>query len=284
MKQLGLMDLLQLAGYDPSWRAKMVRHQHARYPVRELLRNQWLELYQSYQSKPVFHKIDVVVSFFGLSRNRAGLFGVFRKRDVVSAADGPAPASCPWAKEWKGQCAYFYRLDRLSGFEAFEDRLVIDWGRGALAWHQRLSNKPVLELTPKGRRLPPFDDYLEFSLSFAELKELVLNPEAHRDWQARLEAVGGVYLILAEPSGRQYVGSATGAGGIWARWAEYARTGHAGNQLLRELIATSSQYPAKFRFSLLQILPKSVGQEEVLQWEARYKEKLGSRAIGLNAN
>jgi hypothetical protein len=43
---LGVLDILKLHGFDPALRTKFVRHQHDRYPVEELRRQDWLELYQ----------------------------------------------------------------------------------------------------------------------------------------------------------------------------------------------------------------------------------------------
>jgi hypothetical protein len=162
--------------------------------------------------------------------------------------------------------------------------LVIDWGKGPINWHQHLSNKPVLELLPEGRRLPVFDDYLEFTLAYKELRELYQHQAAHRDWRGALEAVAGVYLILAETTGQQYVGSAYGAAGVWGRWEQYARTGHGGNKKLMDLLERDTDYPERFRFSLLQILPKTLIRDEVIKREGLYKAKLGTRATGLNSN
>jgi hypothetical protein len=47
-------------------------------------------------------------------------------------------------------------------------------------------------------------------------------------------AVAGVYLVLAQTSGKQYVGSAYGPSGIWERWRKYAISGDGGNVQLRE--------------------------------------------------
>ena len=47
---------------------------------------------------------------------------------------------------------------------------------------------------------------------------------------------------------------------------------------------SSSDYPEGFRFSLLQILPKTLTRDEVIKREGLYKLKLGTRAIGLNLN
>jgi hypothetical protein len=161
---------------------------------------------------------------------------------------------------------------------------VIDWGAGALAWHQNLKNKPIIEMLPTGRILEPFTDYLDFSLSFRQLTELAASASAHRDWVSSLSAVAGVYLILAQSSGHQYVGSAYGLDGIWGRWLQYAINGHGGNSNLRDLMASDSAYPNAFRFSVLQVLPKTTTAPEVIRWETQYKAKLGSRATGLNLN
>jgi hypothetical protein len=194
-------------------------------------------------------------------------------------------ADCPWSETWHREASYFYDLVRDPRFDDLRDRLVIEWGGATRSWCQNLSNKRVLELKEPGRCLPPFDDYLEFSLSHGELVELFENAEAHREWRARLSAVAGVYLILAEDTGAQYIGSATGEDGIWGRWSDYARNGHGGNQLLRKLVRSDpALYPNGFRFSILQILPKTMSRDEVIARESVYKDKLGTRSVGLNRN
>jgi len=283
--EIGLIDILKLAGFDSSLSTRLVRHQDRRYPLAEFRRRGWLELYQSYQSKPKFHGVDQIVSFYGLPGARAAFYGVYNVRGHRPASDGLTLVDCDWSQRWNQESKFFYDLECDSRFDDFRDRVIIDWGAGALAWVQRLDNKPVLEILESGRKLPPFADYLEFSLTHAELKDLFDNEEPHRDWRIPLSAVAGVYLILAQPSGDLYVGSAYGEGGIWGRWRAYAKCGDGGNCQLRELIKNNpADYPAQFRFSVLQILPKTMAREEVLQRETLYKHKLGTRATGLNSN
>jgi hypothetical protein len=50
------------------------------------------------------------------------------------------------------------------------------------------------------------------------------------------------------------------------------------------LVHRDSSYPAAFRFSVLQVLPKTMSRDEVIRREMLYKAKLGSRATGLNRN
>ena len=90
-------------------------------------------------------------------------------------------------------------------------------------------------------------------------------------------------MILAQKSGDLYVGSAYGESGIWGRWRKYAKSGDGGNAPLRALIEHDSDYPKQFRFSVLQILPKTLARDEVLQREVLYNHKLGTRATGLKS-
>jgi len=261
-----------------------VRHQDRKYPVEDLRRHDELEIYQSYQGKPKFHGAEQIVSFYGLSGTRAGFYGVYKVIGRHSASEGRTLNSSDLSQKWSEGSQFFYDLKRDRRFDDFRDRLIIDWGPGALAWVQKLDNKPVLEILPPGRKLDPFDDYLEFSLTYAQLKDLYANEQAHRDWRIPLGAVAGVYLILAQKLGEQYVGSAYGEDGIWGRWAKYANSGDGGNVRPRELLRRDSEYPEQFRFSVLQILPKTMTPNEVIKRETLYKRKLGSRATGLNSN
>ena len=283
MRQIGVLDLLSLCGYPANARAKLVRHQGGNYPPDDLLRRGWLEAYQCTQVRPIFDKVDYVISFVGSGGTLARFVGVFKVLGRRPGPQGVLPPGCPYV-EWLSPKHIYYDLERQPGYEDLEHRLVIEWGGGALAWHQRASNKPVIQILPPGQRTPLFRDYLEFTLTYSELRDLFAHSEANSEWRARLGAVAGVYLILATTTGHQYVGSAYGADGIWGRWAAYAASGHGGNVQLKALIASDGAYPGAFSYSILQILSRSTARSEVLRWEARHKEKLGSGATGLNSN
>jgi hypothetical protein len=280
-KELGVLDLLELFGFDRVCKSKMVRHQDKRYDVHDLFRRGWFEAYQRFQARPVFRGLDSIVSFIGLPGTRARFVGVYSVVGEHSGRTGRLPHGCPY-REWR-QGTYF-DLRRQKGFEPLENRLVIDWGRGTLAWHQRASNKPVVELLPRGHLLGVFSDYSDLTLTHSELRYLYAHSEANHEWQSRLSAVAGIYLVLATTTGRQYIGSASGAEGIWGRWAAYASDGHGGNEKLRELIEKDPAYPEAFNYSILQVLPRSLARAEVLDWEGRFKQKLGTLATGLNSN
>lgn len=281
--EIGLIDVLKLAGFDPDLPTKLIRHQDGRNPIQDLIRRDCLEHYQSYQGDPHFHGARQIISFSGLAGSRATFYGVYKLLGYRAADEGPILPFCAESAQWKQTSKFFYDLERDVCFDDLRGRLIIDWGPGTRTWVQNLVNKTVTEILPSGRKLVAFDDYLEFSLSHTQLKDLFENEEAHPDWKTPLSAVAGIYLILAEKSGNLYVGSASGEEGVWGRWRDYAKLGHGGNVHLQELINSDPDYPERFRFSVLRTLPKTMTRVEVYKRETLYKQKLGSRATGLNS-
>ncbi|HYG08769.1 MAG TPA: GIY-YIG nuclease family protein, partial [Pyrinomonadaceae bacterium] len=254
-REIGIVDLLQVCGLPKESRSKLVRHQDKRWDPHDLLRRGWLDAYQAFQSRPVFDDLDYIITCIGVGRKQASFVGVYRVHGRRPGSEGDLPLGCPYV-EWKDS-AHFYELERVGGFESLEQRVIIEWGEGTKQWHQFTKNKPVSQILPPGHQLKVFTDYFDFTLTHQELHYLFAHQEANQEWRARLSAVAGVYLILATTTGHQYVGSASGTGGIWGRWAAYAADGHGGNKLLRDLVTSYEGYPDAFTYSVLQILPKT---------------------------
>lgn len=279
-----LAELLAARGYvpDPN-HVKVVRHKDSRFDIEELRQTGWFETYQQFQGKPVFDGCSEIVVFVGEEGTTGRFVGVYDVGARHPATTDLLAPGCPYPN-LVNVGGWHYSLKKRTGFEDLEDRVVIDWGKGALQWAQWFTDRPVLEIRPEGRALPPFRDYLRVHLSFKELSRLVAHPEAHSDWVAGLSAVGGIYLIVHTQTGEQYVGSATGAGGLWHRWCEYAKTGHGGNLKLKAACTQDAECPAAFSFPILETFSRSLVREEALTLESFFKTKLGSRAFGLNAN
>jgi hypothetical protein len=250
-------------------RVKLVRHKTDRAEYRDLIkdRNELLK-YQKEQSKPIFHNCDYIISFIGTERRKSILFGIF-KVNGYEQING----------------SYYYNLIQAPEFDYLSDRIIIDWGNNAMAWHQWYDKQPkeIIQILPAGY-LGEFPGLLNFVLDFNELKRLVEHPEANEDWKNHLSAINGVYLILDYKTGDQYVGSANGQDGIWQRWVEYSKTYHGGNQVLKTLCSMDKNYHKNFRYSVLQTLPGNITQKEIVKIENLYKEKLGTRVHGLNMN
>jgi hypothetical protein len=276
-----ITELLQLKGFDLRAKTKIVRHQGGHLDLWSVYRRGHLEVYQAYQAKPVFN-CDYVVSFIGLDRARARLTGVYKVLGSQPAEQVPLTPGAEYLGT-PGPGSLYYHLQREHAFDGLADRVVIDWGAAALTWHQWLVPKEVVEILPAGF-VRPFPGYLDFALPFAELRSIIESPEPNREWHRALSSVAGVYLILDMVDGRQYVGSAYGAGGILARWRMYAETKHGGNARLVDLLKKDPYRAEKFQFTVLRTLPTTLTVREVIEFERLYKQKLGSRAFGLNIN
>lgn len=284
MPALYLEHLLQPFGLDSSLRTKLVRHQEKGIDISALRQAGQFEFYQSFQGRPVFANCDQIVSFQGDVGTHAMFVGVYAVISVTGPHAIKLPADFIYP-DMSVSNVYFYKLRRDVKFDGLVDRLVIEWGAGTRCWFQKFrpDDKEVIEILPKGY-VKEFPGFLDFVLGFDQLKAIVENPTANREWHRMLSSVAGIYLILDTRTGRQYVGSAYGDGGIIARWSNYAHTGHGGNEQLKELLAMRANARNDLQFSVLQTLPLSLTAREVIAFEKLHKQKLGTRAHGLNSN
>lgn len=186
-------------------------------------------------------------------------------------------------ENWGAGPYFYYDLIRDNSLADLEDRLVIDWGGSTVTWCQSKLDKDIVEIFPKGftKTFPGYDNVV---LMFDELQKVVKNPDANKQWKMMLSNVYGIYLIQDTTNGQQYIGSAYGKEGIWGRWSNYIQTKHGENKLLIELLNNDPERYKKFQFSILNVLPNSSLHDQVIQLEQITKEKLGTRAFGLNSN
>ncbi|MDH5479588.1 MAG: GIY-YIG nuclease family protein [Nitrosomonas sp.] len=250
-------------------KVKYVRHKDRREEYRELIKDRSeLLKYQTKQKNDVFKECDYIASFVGIEQSKAVFIGMFK-------VDGSTETDY----------GFKYELNEVDGFDDFKDRLVIDWGKSAITWHQWVNDNPknIIELLPKGY-LGEFPGLLNFTLDYTELKKLSENIRANREWYLQLSSINGIYLILDKTTGNQYIGSAYGKDGIWQRWGEYAKSGHGGNELLKALCSKDACYCKNFQFTILQSLPSNMSNKDVISVENFYKQKLGTRVFGLNKN
>lgn len=280
---LGFDELLRLRGIDPNRsKIKLVRHSDSDGVVDRVVEAGLLEEYQRYQPR-FFAEWEYLAAFIGDAGGKARLFGVYRianSRPMIDAP--PALTACGWV-DYDMAKQVVLDLEPVTEFEDLAGRVVIDWGKGALAWHQNSAAKEVVQILPSGY-VRPFTGYLDFILTYDELCDIITRPDANSEWRTMLRGVAGVYLIVDSRTGMQYVGSAYGKQGIWGRWEQYAKTGHGHNAKLVALHTEEIGCARHFRFSILRTLAKTLTSKEVIAQEALFKKKLGSRAFGLNSN
>lgn len=171
-----------------------------------------------------------------------------------------------------GGC-HLYKLESKPELSEYAGRLWIEWGDGYRSWIQRGDRvqKPVLELR-RNLGEEPFPGFQALILNLSEVDSI---PST---WRAALAATRGVYLLTCPQTKEQYVGSAYGADGFLGRWREYAATGHGGNVELR------SRDPSDYQVSILETVGTGATVNDIVAVEVRWKDKLQSRAMGLNRN
>jgi hypothetical protein len=271
---LGFNYLLEAAGVDIR-RARLLRHQSGRAQVARAPYDLWrsddgrFELYQRIQSGSYFKDCRWIASFVATPWDETLFVGVYL---VGTPGVAPPATFCPvTGKDETG--AIFYDLQPSEQLSEFRGRILVDWGKGYRTWVQRpdRNDKPIVEIRRQVAD-PPFPGFLNFTWP---IRELAAVP---RSWAEALTAIGGVYLLVCRTTGRQYIGSAYGAGGFWYRWQVYLQTGHGNNEAMRLLESHD------FQVSVLECAPPHLTPDEVIRLENRWKDKLQTRAFGLNRN
>lgn len=227
--------------------------------------------WQSWQNQRNFGRPFVVSVIQLPERNKWLYVGTYEVR------------GCEWVE---ARNEFQYGLEPLQTCADFAGRLVIDFARTGRASYllgdscgTRLA---VHELRPERMHLEEFPGFKKVDLGWPDL-EIVVRQNS-TSWRAALSNVAGVYLLSDSADGKLYVGSATGEGGIWARWCQYVN-GHGKNIELAQLISAMGRDRARaFRFSILEIADVHASRDEILARESHWKRALLTRSYGYNAN
>ena len=227
------------------------------------------DLWQSWQNKPNFER-PLVVSLISLPEATRWLFvGVYASKGKRTLPSG----------------TYQYDLEHLPAYAEFAGRLFITFSRTRASYLRGESCAPrmtVHAVTAEPVKLDEFPGFKTIDISFEDLDYLVRSGTT--SWRTALGSVAGVYLISDTLTGKLYVGSATGEGGIWSRWCQYV-DGHGHNVELKRLVGAEGIERAKhYRFSVLEIADTHASSSEVLDRESHWKRVLLTRIHGWNAN
>ena len=299
MSDLTLKDLIKLEGLKyENLKFRVVRHKMNRKYWEDfdnLIRfdNEMLSAFAGSQERLVYKDADIILTFVALPGTKA----LFRTAHINHGQI----SFNQYKKYYKGykpflnyrknnsreenvlDDLYFYKLEDSNLLESYKNRLVIEWGKSTVSWVQSSIEKEVTEIYPKGF-VSLFPGWDKVHLSHKELTEIINNPNGNKDWYEYLSRHSGVYVIFDSSTGNQYVGSASGGKGIWSRWEGYVKTGHNGNKGLKALAKKNPDFANNFTYSLHHVFPRTVSKNDVLYYESLLKNKLGSRAFGLNEN
>jgi len=231
------------------------------------------DVWQRWQSRKNFER-KFVISFISLpSVNRWLFVGVHHS------------SAAKWIE--KDKC-YYYDLVEDQSCAEMNGRIVASFSRtgrqsylNAENWIEQIT---LSEILAERLVIGKFPGFKAINLTKAELDLIVR--QSSESWYTALSNVAGIYLISDTESGKLYVGSASGEGGIWQRWESYAANGHGGNIELRNLLSSVSgvERSKHFRYSILEIADTHASREEILRRESHWKDVLLYRSHGLNAN
>lgn len=144
---------------------------------------------------------------------------------------------------------------------------------------------PVHEVLPTLYSGEIFHGYDQIHLSYAKLNR-IFKREIMPSYYDALESVTGVYCPTDTKIRKLYIGSATGEGGVAARWGNYLDSKHGGNKKLQELYEREGAecFDKYFKFTLLEWFGMSYDPDKVLKREQWWKDCLSTRANGYNDN
>lgn len=283
MSLLYFSDILKKAGLDPA-KVKLIRHSLSdkNFAKCYYADPQMVWEYTRLQKQGFSKGYDYWCIFISGKGTTARLFACYKVNGSVPDTPELKPAGFPLDDNFKGELAY-YDLEPVDCLQEYEHRLVIEWGNAAISWHQKgTTEKSVLAIDSPIKK--SFIGYDNVVLPYAQLKEVVQNREVYELWQTALSAVKAIYLIVDTKNGKQYVGSAYGKDGLLGRWRVYVDTLHGNNKLMKEVVCAYPDRYQYFQFSILQILPKTITDDEIIDIESLWKKKLGTIPFGMNDN
>lgn len=182
---------------------------------------------------------------------------------------------------------WYYYLEEDPRMSELNGRLVVSYTRTSRQCYLLAENLidmiTLSEIYPKKLSIGRFPGYKNISLTKEQLDIVVQN--SVDSWKTALSSVAGVYLITDKHTGKLYVGSATGEGGIWQRWKDYSMNGHGGNVELKKMVNSEGYVrTSHFSYSVLEIADTHTSTDEILKREEHWKRILMTREYGLNAN
>lgn len=180
-----------------------------------------------------------------------------------------------------------YNTELLAGQDDLVGRIVVRYKRefrSSYIWGDKYGSQlEIAEILESPLAIEEFDGYNKVRLSHSQLNVIVRRCEP--TWQSALSSISGVYLIIDTETGKTYVGSAYGKGGIWQRWHCYADNGHGNNIELTALLqAKGAAYADYFQYSILEIADPLATKDQVCDRENHWKDVLLSRKFGYNSN
>lgn len=202
----------------------------------------------------------------------------------VSAAEIIDTPKNTWAK-----------VSILKRFAPFFGRLIISCYKGntqsryVFNLNKYLNDAKVKELLPCLYSGEKFEGYDKVNLPYKKLVAM-FEGKIMPTYKEALEQISGVYCLTDTNTGKLYIGSAYGEGGVAKRWGDYFHSKDGKNKKLIELRKEKEAKKEKdyfekfFTFTLLEFFGKNYDKDKIIAREQYWKECLSTIKNGYNAN
>ena len=170
MAILNFSDVLKNVGLDPK-RVKLIRHSLGDKVFKKCYDKNMVEEYTRVQSETFSNGYDYWCVFISDKSTTAKFFACYKVNGGVIDTQDTKPKGFPLEDWFQGQ-RMFYNLERIDLLKEYEGRLLIEWGKSALAWAQKGTNeKPIVAIRDK----KIFSGYENAILTYGELREILFN-------------------------------------------------------------------------------------------------------------
>jgi hypothetical protein len=159
------------------------------------------------------------------------------------------------------------------------------FGRYVFDLSPRIEDCELIEILSSpysGQQFEGYDNvHLDYRLC-ADVFKGKLMPTYHE----ALKKITGVYCLTDKVTGKLYIGSATGDGGVASRWGNYLDSKHGGNQKLIKLFNEKGEayFEDNFTFTLLEYFGVSYDPVKIKLREQYWKKCLNTISCGYNDN
>ena len=205
MAILNFSDVLNKVGLNPK-RVKLIRHSLADKEFKKCYDNNMVPEYTRVQNSTFSNGYDYWCVFISGKSTTAKFFACYKVNGCVPDTQDVKPDGFPLENWFQGQ-RMFYELEHVDLLKEYENRLLIEWGKGALAWAQKGTNeKPIVAIQDKR----VFSGYENLVLTYDELKEIVKDPTAYESWHTALSSINAIISSSIEKTGENMLAPHTG--------------------------------------------------------------------------
>ena len=239
------------------------------------------EEYQGLQRAQNFRR-KYIIGLIGDETNSEYLFvGVFKVLSVEKYDE-------KYTSEYSDGTGWKYSTELLSEYEHLIGRLVVKPTKpvGRMVYRDcetMFDHLEVVEYKSQKASYGRFEGFNKVNLSRSMLENIIKTNDS--SWKAGLCSMKGIYLITDTNTNKLYVGSSYGDEGFWGRWSEYVSSYHGGNKAFRYLMKEEGKSAFyHFKYSILEVFDHKTSDEDIINRESDWKDRLRSKAVGYNEN